>query len=108
MVFLVPPVQPRLILSRKVGFQRLTNYRLGSFEVQPCKGFYTQLLAICARYFKTVYFSRYDKIKKKTEQVTVKLTCGNENQDNKYVLQMMTHHYCELFINSAAIGRCGS
>lgn len=33
-----------------------------------------------------------DNIKKKTKSVAVKLTCGNENQDNKYVVQTTMCH----------------
>ena len=33
-------------------------------------------------------------IKKQTESVAVKLTCGNENQDNKYVVQKTIRHHC--------------
>ena len=27
----------------------------------------------------------------------MKLTCGNENQDNKYVVQMKMRHHCEFW-----------
>ena len=42
----------------------------------------------------TVVFSLLVKhaIKKQTEPVTVKLTCGNESQDNKYVVQRTMRH----------------
>ena len=32
-------------------------------------------------------------IRKQIEPVTVKLTCGNENQDNKYVVQTTMRHH---------------
>ena len=43
----------------------------------------------------TVVFSLLVKhaIKKQTEPVTVKLTCGNENQDNKCVVQRTMRHH---------------
>ena len=31
-------------------------------------------------------------IKKQTEPVTMKLTCGKENQDSNYVVQRTMHH----------------